>query len=691
MPYSGPNDPDLPANVRTLPEGERARWVAVWNDAYRACRERGGKDCEGAAFRTANGALKRSANQPDAGDVHMPQPVKVKRDRDAKPTRYFLARLRDLLKEYVGKGEMTDQDYAAAVRKARAHAGGMMRARRRSEMAAHCGMPHAGERQAAEDDGEHTGLIVALWVPAPQADLLAVAGGEPAADLHLTLAYLGESTPDLAAKVHTAVGRFCERRGPVTATVSGIGRFAAPAGEDDAYEAVYASVDCPYLGRLREELIDCLMACGLPVSMDHGFTPHITLAYVPAGEPSPIDQVEPMEMRFTTVCVAAGEDRTEFALAGPDPHAANGGLYPGMMPAAYREVHDLVARREGQTHRLFLEARFGEAPEWIPVLPAPGTYAHPRYGEIVITRARNERFVQQFNGGVYQSQVPVDAEHETKLSGACGWITELRLNADGSADARVEWTDRGIALMEGGRFKYVSPEWYDEWTDPATRQVHRDVLIGAALTTRPFFKEGALRSLVASERGLEWPDEAAGTDGRGDQEESRMAEQQVAMTEEQARRFAEMERQLTEAQAQAKQLAERLASQERAARTKRFTDEVLGRSDENGHAWTVGEVKAHVTFMEKLALAFGEQSEELAYYIATMRSATEQARQGKLFAEVGTDATRPAGEDAVARARGLAAKRAAEERISLGDALGLVFQEDPALYAAYTAQTTQTL
>lgn len=158
--------------------------------------------------------------------------------------------------------------------------------------------------------------------------------------------------------------------------------------------------------------------------------------------------------------------------------------------------------------RLFYELSFADAPEYINVLPVPGTYKHPAYGSIKITKERNANFVDNFNAGIYQEKVPIDAEHQTKLSGAVGWMTELRQNTDGSVDAKVEWTDRGTKAIEDESFKYFSPEWYDTWLDPINNKTYKDVLIGGALTTRPFFKEKALKPLVASElrSGEGWQD-----------------------------------------------------------------------------------------------------------------------------------------------------------------------------------------
>lgn len=55
MPYSGADDPNIPGHV---PPGKRGQWAAVWNKTYMDCQNRGGRNCEGVAFRMANGTIK---------------------------------------------------------------------------------------------------------------------------------------------------------------------------------------------------------------------------------------------------------------------------------------------------------------------------------------------------------------------------------------------------------------------------------------------------------------------------------------------------------------------------------------------------------------------------------------------------------------------------------------------------------
>lgn len=56
MPFSGPDDSSLPSNVKKLPAKKRRQWVSVFNSTLRNCT---GDDCEGKAFRVANGVVKK--------------------------------------------------------------------------------------------------------------------------------------------------------------------------------------------------------------------------------------------------------------------------------------------------------------------------------------------------------------------------------------------------------------------------------------------------------------------------------------------------------------------------------------------------------------------------------------------------------------------------------------------------------
>lgn len=140
-------------------------------------------------------------------------------------------------------------------------------------------MPALVAAAAAADDEEpteHTGAMVAL-VPADPAGL-AIDGGEPPEELHLTLAYLGEAadwTPDAQAALNTALSAVLG--GSVDGKVFGHARFN-PDGEDPC--AVYL-VDSAGAREIRDAVWDVLATTpGLPaLPENHGFVPHITAGY----------------------------------------------------------------------------------------------------------------------------------------------------------------------------------------------------------------------------------------------------------------------------------------------------------------------------------------------------------------------------------------------------------------------------
>jgi hypothetical protein len=366
------------------------------------------------------------------------------------------------------------------------------------------------------------------------------------------------------------------------------------------------------------------------------------------------------------------------------------------------EVADLCA--DGHGVRLFMEQNFAEPPEWINYLPKPGTYESPQYGTITITKERNQKFVDNFSSAVYQSQLPIDAEHETKLSGACAWITTMRVNEDGSVDAKPEWTDRGKAFLEKDSYKYFSPEWYEKWVDPATEEVFTDVAIGGALTTRPFFKERALRPLVANERGLfvldnpqNLKDEsvvvlnftalAPITEGDPTMPEDKDKAPEVKVETKETPKveatetvspqaFSELQARVEAAENSAKEkdgqlvkANERIAGLERDARAKRFS--------ETAKDW-VGDRAAHLDMLEFLFSSDekGEEGDRFKKYKEQQTAAAEQLKKGDLFKEIGSN--QPAEGSATAKIQASAQKfREADPKLTSEMAFDKAWSEAP--------------
>jgi phage I-like protein len=63
--------------------------------------------------------------------------------------------------------------------------------------------------------------------------------------------------------------------------------------------------------------------------------------------------------------------------------------------------------------------------------------------------------------------------------------------------ALIDWTKWGIEAIKSKLFKYISPEFDFEYTDPENGQKFKNVLYGVALTNRPFMK--GMQPVVLSE------------------------------------------------------------------------------------------------------------------------------------------------------------------------------------------------
>ena len=545
----------------------------------------------------------------------------------------------------------------------------------------------------------HSGVMVALYPPAPVAQQLAALDGADtkAADMHLTLCYCGDSSALSDTQIAGAIlaaEQMSRCYNPLSGVIGGLGRFNAT-GSSDGKDVIVALVDVPGLEDFQDDICDELAECGCTVSEAHGFTPHITLAYVEAGSDFSLPSFASIPVTFATLSVVVADKRLDFPMRAELTMQQAEGMEeaePYAEPSAY-----------GNGWRLFNEKKFIEPPEYIPLLPKPGTFKHPAYGDVVISHERNARFVDNINKAVYQNRLPIDAEHDLKTSGAVGWITGARQNSDGSADGKVEWNERGNTMLRDNRFGFVSPEFYDSWVQPDTGEEYKDILIGAGLVTRPFFKPGSLRPLIASERGLYAPTQDT-TENQTVvfyepfvQEVYPMAEDTIKSVDSKAftelqHQFSELKDKLAKAEAEANEAKataqkfqevldlsnKRVAELERAAQLKRFSEIVAGK---NGKRW-IGDAAKHVATLTKFADVFGENSADFKEYVEQQNANTEQLYASQAFSEVGTD-MQASTQTAWQKIQAIAARKMSEEKITMPVAIDRAATENPDLYKLY--------
>lgn len=173
-------------------------------------------------------------------------------------------------------------------------------------------LPHAGLPQPPPPPPEfktltppptgdtNDGVMLALYPDPDTATALAVKGGAPADELHVTVAYLGKVDAISPAElIRIATGLIA--RAPITGEFSGHARFTG--GDSDVLVALYDSAP---LERLRCDTREALDAAGIELGSDHGYTPHLTLGYLAPTDTSPVTRLTAHPVTFTALAAVHG-------------------------------------------------------------------------------------------------------------------------------------------------------------------------------------------------------------------------------------------------------------------------------------------------------------------------------------------------------------------------------------------------
>jgi 2'-5' RNA ligase len=211
-----------------------------------------------------------------------------------------------------------------------------------AEAAGYVASPESGGLPATEVTPADARVMIGLWLPPETARTVAVPGGEAPESLHLTLCYLGRvlevgtNAIDRVKRMCQDVAAYC----PVLlGKLAGVGRFGA-SDTSDGKDVIYASADIPDLAEFRQRLAYNLEGMGVAYSKAHGFTPHVTLAYVDPAESSPVERIEPTPVAFDRLCLVVDGEKTFF------PFTTAGYGYGG--PAmAWRAAADAITKGLG--------------------------------------------------------------------------------------------------------------------------------------------------------------------------------------------------------------------------------------------------------------------------------------------------------------------------------------------------------
>lgn len=168
----------------------------------------------------------------------------------------------------------------------------------------------------ATESQVNTGAMVALMIPPEIGEQIAIAGGEPIEDLHITLAFLGETSdidPERLPLLRQELSNIAQCHYSLSGRIAGLGRFDAPEGQPDP---IIALPDIPGLPELRQALVSGLHDILVPANNEHGYTPHITLAYIEKSAPMPVKDVPNLDLYFDQICLVLGDERFFFPLLG---------------------------------------------------------------------------------------------------------------------------------------------------------------------------------------------------------------------------------------------------------------------------------------------------------------------------------------------------------------------------------------
>lgn len=166
-----------------------------------------------------------------------------------------------------------------------------------------------GVKVANADSGE--GCMIAFRPP--EHILQAFESDEPFEELHVTVAYLGKAAEINKEMLLDAVGAWSQRWPSFPASFSGYGVF-----ENTDNRVLVALVDMPGFEDARSDLLDIMAGYGLHPMRNHGYTPHMTLAYGDGDVTAPDSLPEEAkgDFQFDSVFVVHGGEWTEVAFTG---------------------------------------------------------------------------------------------------------------------------------------------------------------------------------------------------------------------------------------------------------------------------------------------------------------------------------------------------------------------------------------
>lgn len=192
----------------------------------------------------------------------------------------------------------------------------------------------------AGSDAAHAGAMVALVPSDADAERLAVDGGEPAGELHVTLMFLGDGadyTPEQQTQLTDAVRAAVADAGPVEGDGFAVSVFNP--GVPDRHSCIVLGVGGAGLEPLHDAVAAAVDGAGLEQvpQQRSPWVPHLTLTYTDDATQVAALTDRVGSIQFDRVRVAFAGEHTDIPLTG-DPVAASAGKDTAMPNPSPREV-----------------------------------------------------------------------------------------------------------------------------------------------------------------------------------------------------------------------------------------------------------------------------------------------------------------------------------------------------------------
>lgn len=155
--------------------------------------------------------------------------------------------------------------------------------------------------------------MISLYLPEDVAQKIAISDGEEAEELHITLAHLGDDfAEDKVNRLVSLLSDFAEQQQDVVGRLNGVARFTEE--EPNPFVLIF---DSAQIVKARQSLIGALEFNDIWFSVEHGFTPHVTITYLEPIDKNPFDDFETLDVTLVTLSLSIGEQRWDFPLRHP--------------------------------------------------------------------------------------------------------------------------------------------------------------------------------------------------------------------------------------------------------------------------------------------------------------------------------------------------------------------------------------